>query len=326
MRLSGFADEAADGIDGQIEVTRALGWSFIEARSIDRVNIHDLSEPAFDEVRRKLDASGIRINCFGSTIANWSKGVDEPFEETLATVDRAIRRMQVLDVPYVRIMSYAILEDDRGRALADQKKEERFRRLREICARFLDVGITPVHENCFNFGGMSWEHSPVAQPFPPQTCFRYRQPGLAGFPQIFPIPIRCAILRGCQLSSIRQDGSVSERRKKHNTGQRRLRGRMIRGPSGWLRQQFSIEPHMAVVFTMQTSRPRARSFENYLGWPPLVRLLDEVRHRIKIEMSDEAAMNGACIPSRLICSRWYGARAGATAASACRGRPGSRPP
>src|SRR5512137_1652335 len=108
MRLSGFADEAADGIDGQIEVTRALGWSCIEARSIDRVNIHDLPEPAFDDVRRKLDASGIRINCFGSTIASWSKSVDEPFEDTRAAVDRAIRRMKALDVPYVRIMSYAV--------------------------------------------------------------------------------------------------------------------------------------------------------------------------------------------------------------------------
>ena len=28
---------------------------------------------------------------FGSTIANWSKSVDEPFTETLAAVDRAIK-------------------------------------------------------------------------------------------------------------------------------------------------------------------------------------------------------------------------------------------
>ena len=159
MRLSGFADEAADGIDGQIEVTKALGWPCIEARGIDGVNIHDLPEPAFEEVRRKLADAGIGVNCFGSTIANWSKSVDEPFEPTLATVDRAIRRMKALDVGQVRIMSYAILTDETGRALPDQKKEERFRRLREICRRFLAVGITPVHENCFNYGGMSWEHT-----------------------------------------------------------------------------------------------------------------------------------------------------------------------
>ncbi|MBV5346377.1 MAG: TIM barrel protein, partial [Rhodoferax sp.] len=191
MRLSGFADEASDGIDGQIEVTRALGWSFIEARSIDHINIHDLSEPAFEEVRRKLDASGIRINCFGSTIANWSKSVDEAFGETLATVERAIRRMKVLDVPYVRIMSYAILTDEMGRALADQKKEERFRRLREICARFLDAGITPVHENCFNFGGMSWEHSLEMLAAVPglKLVFDTGNPGLTpDFRKPFPYP------------------------------------------------------------------------------------------------------------------------------------------
>jgi sugar phosphate isomerase/epimerase len=159
VRLGGFADEAADGIDGQIEVTRALGWSCIEARSVDGVNIHDLPEPAFDTVRRKLDAAGIRVNCFGSTIANWSKNVDEPFAPTLATVDRAVERMKLMDVKLVRIMSYKIITDAAGRALPDQKKEERFRRLREICARFLDAGITPVHENCFNYGGMSPQHT-----------------------------------------------------------------------------------------------------------------------------------------------------------------------
>ncbi|MDR0441096.1 MAG: sugar phosphate isomerase/epimerase, partial [Candidatus Accumulibacter sp.] len=158
-RLSGFADEAANSIDGQIEATRTLGWSCIEVSGVDGVNIHDLSDADFDAVRRKLDDAGIRVNCFGSTIANWNKSVDEPFDETRAAVERAIRRMRALGTSLIRIMSYAILVDEHARALADQKKEARFRRLREICSRFLDAGLTPVHENCMNYGGMSWEHS-----------------------------------------------------------------------------------------------------------------------------------------------------------------------
>ena len=35
-----------------------------------------------------------------------------------------------------------------------QYKEERFRRLK-IVVTGLDAGITPVHENCMNYGGMS---------------------------------------------------------------------------------------------------------------------------------------------------------------------------
>jgi sugar phosphate isomerase/epimerase len=296
MRLSGFADEAADGIDGQIEVTRALGWSFIEARSIDRVNIHDLPEPAFDEVRRKLDASGIRINCFGSTIANWSKGVDEPFEEALATVDRAIRRMKVLDVPYVRIMSYAVLEDDSGRALADQKKEERFRRLREICARFLDEGITPVHENCFNFGGMSWEHSLEMLAAVPglKLVFDTGNPGLTpDFRKPFPYPNQDARESYERLRDYIVHVHIKDGERDPETGNERyffpdegvcgvatiVEDLLASGYGG----DFSIEPHMAVVFhdANVSSSERAR-FENYLEYGRrFERLLDEVRRRIK---------------------------------------------
>lgn len=280
MRLSGFADEAADGIDGQIEVTRALGWSYIEARSIDHVNIHDLPEPAFDEVRRKLDASGIRINCFGSTIANWSKGVDEPFAETLATVDRAIRRMKVLDVPYVRIMSYAILEDDSGRALADQKKEERFRRLREICARFLGAGITPVHENCFNFGGMSWEHSLEMLAAVPglKLVFDTGNPRLTpDFRKPFPYPNQNVRESYERLREFIVHVHIKDGERDPETGKEKyffpdegvcgvtaiVEDLLASGYDG----DFSIEPHMAVVFhdANVSSSGRAR-FENYLEY------------------------------------------------------------
>ena len=36
-------------------------------------------------------------------------------------------------------------------------EQERFRRLREIRQMFVDAGITPVHENCNNYGGMGWQ-------------------------------------------------------------------------------------------------------------------------------------------------------------------------
>jgi hypothetical protein len=135
MYLTGFADEAADSLAGQIEATQALGWEHIEARSIDGRNIHDLCEKEFDAVRRGLDK--VRVNCFGSTIANWAKPVDEPFSQTLAAVDRAVRRMKLCGTRLVRIMSFSVLRDKDGRALSDQKEEERFRRLREITGRVI---------------------------------------------------------------------------------------------------------------------------------------------------------------------------------------------
>lgn len=153
MYLTGFADEAAQDLAGQIKATQELGWNAIESRSIDGANIHDMPEAAFEAACEQLDEAGIYINCFGSTIANWGKNIEDPFDITMAEVERAIPRMQRLGTKLIRIMSYARRKD------ADQMAEERFRRLREITRRFTDAGITPVHENCMNYGGMCWQNT-----------------------------------------------------------------------------------------------------------------------------------------------------------------------
>jgi sugar phosphate isomerase/epimerase len=154
MYLTGFADEAASSIEGQIKATQELGWGNIEARTVNE--IHDISEAEFDEVAGKLADAGVKINCFGSAVANWGKRIDESFDSSLAEARRAIGRMQKLGTKLIRIMSFAVLE---GREPDDQMEEERFRRLRELVKMFSDVGITCVHENCMNYGGMSYQHT-----------------------------------------------------------------------------------------------------------------------------------------------------------------------
>ena len=156
MILTGITDEAGALIDTQIKAVKELGWKTIEARSVEvegfpKANLHDIADEAFDLVEEKLKNGGVGVYCFGSTIANWGKKIDDPFD--LSEVERAIPRMQRLGSQYVRIMSYAVREGE------DQLEEERFHRLREITKRFLDAGITPVHENCMNHGGMSWQHA-----------------------------------------------------------------------------------------------------------------------------------------------------------------------
>ena len=153
MYLTGFADEVSSSIEDQIKVTKELGWNAIEARSIGESNIHDISDADFENVCKALLDNGIHINCFGSTIANWSKKISDPFEISLQEVERTISRMQRLNVKLVRIMSYSRCTG------SEQYAEERFRRLKVICDKFLEAGITPLHENCMNYGGMSWMHT-----------------------------------------------------------------------------------------------------------------------------------------------------------------------
>ena len=86
-------------------------------------------------------------------LISWSKKISDPFEISLQEVERTISRMQRLNVKLVRIMSYSRCTG------SEQYAEERFRRLKVICDKFLEAGITPLHENCMNYGGMSWMHT-----------------------------------------------------------------------------------------------------------------------------------------------------------------------
>jgi sugar phosphate isomerase/epimerase len=158
MILTGIGDEAGDTIDAQIQATQTLGWRHLEARNVEvpgypKANLHDLPDPAFDRVVDRLGQAGVSVFCFGSTIMNWAKKVADPFEVTLAEVQRTIPRMQRLGTRYVRIMSFKPGDDD------DQTPPEVFARVREVTRRFLDAGLQPVHENCMNYGGMSWRHA-----------------------------------------------------------------------------------------------------------------------------------------------------------------------
>ena len=99
MILTGIGDEAANTIDGQIRATQELGWKHLEPRNVEvpgftKANFHDIPDPAFDLAVKRLENSGIGVYCFGSTIMNWAKKIDDPFEITLSEVKRAIPRMK----------------------------------------------------------------------------------------------------------------------------------------------------------------------------------------------------------------------------------------
>ena len=83
MYLTGFADEASQDLATQIRVTKELGWNAIESRGIWGANIHDLDEDRFDRACGMLEDAGVRVNCFGSTIANWGKRIEDPFQITV---------------------------------------------------------------------------------------------------------------------------------------------------------------------------------------------------------------------------------------------------
>jgi sugar phosphate isomerase/epimerase len=156
MYLTGFADEAAVAIDDQIRATAALGWSNIEMRDVNGKAFTDLDDGEFDAVLATLQKSGVRVNCFGSRIANWGKQITDPAESSIQEARIGIPRMKRLGTKLVRVMSFAVLK---GRAADDQMEEERFKRMRVLTQMFIDEGLIPVHENCANYGGMGWTYT-----------------------------------------------------------------------------------------------------------------------------------------------------------------------
>jgi sugar phosphate isomerase/epimerase len=158
MILTGIGDEASNTIDGQIQATQELGWKWLEPRGMEvpgfaKANFHDIPDAAFDIALKTLETAGVGVYCFGSTIMNWAKTIETPFDATLAEVKRAIPRMKRTGAKYVRIMSFKPGDDE------FKTPPEVFRRVRDVTNMFLDDGLQPVHENCMNYGGMSWQHA-----------------------------------------------------------------------------------------------------------------------------------------------------------------------
>lgn len=159
FRYTGFADEAAVDLEGQIAATLELGWASIESRAIGGINLTDIDEALFDQVEAALKDSGVRIDCFGSAVANWAKDPrkDEDFQRSLAELKRALPRMRRLGTTMIRGMSFCQVKDAVPDSPEIQKAViEKVRSLVRLCE---EAGVLYLHENCMNFGGMSWEHS-----------------------------------------------------------------------------------------------------------------------------------------------------------------------
>jgi len=300
MYLTGFADEAAADIAGQIRATKELGWEYIEARNIGGRNIHDISDAEFEAVCAELSRAGVKINCFGSAIANWGKQITETFDTSLAEAKRAIPRMQRLGCRLIRIMSFAILKD---RGPEDQMAEERFRRLRILQKMFADAGITAVHENCMNYGGMGWTYTlrllenvpglklvfdtgnPVFSddrskppPYPKQSAWEFYSHVRE---HIVYVHIKDGIWdekAGKVIFTFPGEGQGDVRRI--------VKDLLDRGYDGG----FSMEPHLAVVqHDASVQSPEAVKYANYIEYGRrFMRLLAEIGHGDKVPNASRA--------------------------------------
>ncbi len=155
--LTGFTDEVGAELATQIEVCKALGWSWIDLRAVDGGNVVEISDHEFDGVCEELAAAGLRVSSFGSRIANWGRRVDDDPSRDYRELEAAIPRMHRLGVQYIRIMSY---RPDSPNGLPPEEIERRVvERLRTLAGIAADGGVICLHENCDTWGGQSYEHT-----------------------------------------------------------------------------------------------------------------------------------------------------------------------
>lgn len=296
MKPTGITDEAGSEIGTQIRAVQELGWNAIESRNAavpggKAASIHELPENEFDAVANALEAAGVAVPAIGSTVANWARSIEEPFDLTLDQLTRLIPRARRLGTTHVRIMSYAVRKNPDGSDHPDQMVEERVRRLREIHGRLADAGLIAVHENCMNYGGMGISRTlELLDAIPglrlvfdtanPVFNLDRDRPGSGAMqdPWAFYLAVRDHIahihIKDCVWNTAKSDADYTW----PGDGDGRVRDVLAdlksRAYDGWI----SIEPHMAVVFhdteSLESGDPGEKARRQYANFVEYGRRLE----------------------------------------------------
>ena len=154
MFFSGIADEAGEPIQTQIKAHRELGWTRIEVRNVEGVNLTDLCDETFGEVAEKLESAGLRVSCFASQLCNWSRPIIKHPDIDRHELMRAVPRMRALGCSFIRTMSYP------NAGWPEEKwRDEVVARLKELARIAREAGVVLLHENCDGWGGLGPQQS-----------------------------------------------------------------------------------------------------------------------------------------------------------------------
>lgn len=280
MFFSGISDEAGPSIDVQIKAHRELGWTHLELRMVDGVNLTQLPAPAFDEVYAKVSEAGMAVSCFGSAIANWARPITCDPEIDIDDLRQAIPRMKRFNTPFIRVMSYP---NDPDQPLDEPAwRKESIRRMKELAKIAEDNGIILAHENCSGWGGLSAENSnillgEVDSPalkvvFDTGNPVTYGQDAWDYYQKVYPSIVYVHIKDAQKIDGVDHytycgegDGCVRE-----------IVGDLLaKGYDGG----FSIEPHLAaVIHTGQQAASADQLYQSYTEYGRrLMKIVEEVR-------------------------------------------------
>ncbi len=157
MFFSGIADEAGKPIERQVEAHKELGWTHIELRTVDGVNVTDLPDDAFEKVYAAVSEAGLQVSCFASQLANWARPISGDFSLDKDELRRAIPRMRRFGTRFIRCMSWP---NDKDQPWPEPTwRDEVIRRMKELVKIAEDGEVVLVHENCDGWAGQGPEQT-----------------------------------------------------------------------------------------------------------------------------------------------------------------------
>ncbi len=139
--LTGFADEAAKSLDGQIAALKRNGMSYFEPRGIDGKNIADFTVEEAKALKEKLDANGIKVSSIGSPYGKIE--IDEDFESHFEKFKNTVEVAKILDAKFIRMFSFFFTK---GQSY-EEYREEVLRRVKAMADYSYEQGVYCCLEN-----------------------------------------------------------------------------------------------------------------------------------------------------------------------------------
>jgi len=138
IKLSAFADESDNSLEGQIAGLKRNGISYLEIRNINGKNVMELTDDEAKAIRTRLDEEGIKVWSIGSPIGK--KDINLSEETHLADARRGCELAKILGAGNIRVFSfYNVVDDATHQKMLDLLKK--FVKIGE------EYGIKMCHEN-----------------------------------------------------------------------------------------------------------------------------------------------------------------------------------
>ncbi len=151
IRLSAFADEISADLDEQIKVLHNENISYLDLRSVEGINVLDLTDAQVMTIKNTLNKHNIGVACIASPIGKVS--IASSFDETLKKLERAIELANIFQTPFVRIFSFyppvLSAEDAESGEFVDpaEWRDEVYKHLHTMLEQARAANITLLHEN-----------------------------------------------------------------------------------------------------------------------------------------------------------------------------------